>query len=200
MVLLGLFIMQDISMGDHDLVSEGNKTSGLFSSIALNSDLVRPCSLNATDSNSEHLPDASCLGDTQAYISSSNLIASSKFKGYTAEQGGNDLLQLSNLPDHSTEIKVEHSDYLQTNPRREGLEDAYVEVFRSEYEEDLDHVTLQERCNMLLSSTYSVSGDVNGSRCCQDCRACTLKPCPNSVLHAQDGGLISKSERDGTLA
>ncbi|XP_038984904.1 uncharacterized protein LOC103695671 isoform X2 [Phoenix dactylifera] len=187
--------LKDISMGDCDLVSEGNKTSGLVVSSAMNSDLVRSCSLN-----SQHLPDASSLGDTQAYISNSNLIASSGFKGHTAEQGGNDLLQLSNLPDHSLEIKVEHSDYIQTNPRREGLEDADMEAFTSEYEkEDLDHVTLLERCNMLLSSTYFVSGDLSGSRCCQDCRACTLKPCPNSVLHAQDSGFISKSEGDGTL-
>ncbi|XP_010916183.1 uncharacterized protein [Elaeis guineensis] len=192
--------LKDISMGDCDLVSEGNKTSGLVVSIAMTSDLVRPCSLNAADSNSEHLPDASSLGDTQEYISSSNLIASSGFKGHTVEQGGNDLLQLSNLPDHSTGIKVEHSDYMQTNPQKEGLEDTDMEVFIRESEkEDLDHVTLQERCNMLLSSTYSVSGDLNGSRWCQDCSACTSKPCPNSVLHAQDGGFISRSEKDGTL-
>ncbi|EHA8587839.1 putative NAC domain-containing protein 8 [Cocos nucifera] len=191
--------LKDVSMGDCDLVSEGNKTSGLVVSIAMNSDLVRPCSLNAADSNSEHLQHANSLGDSQEYISSSNLIASSGFKGHTVEQGGNDLLQLSNLPDYSTEIKVAHSDYMQTNPQKEGLEDTDMELFAGECEkEDLDHVALQECCNM-LSSTYSVSSDLNGSRCCQDCRACTSKPCPNIALHAQDGGFISRTETDGTL-
>lgn len=190
----------DISMADCDLVTEGNKNSGLVNSVAVNSDVVRSCSFNAADSKSEHLLDSSSLVDTQAYTGISTLIALSELKDHAAEQGGNDPLQQSILPYHSTEIKVECSDFMQTNPRREGLEEADLEMFASECEkDDLDHVTLQERCSLLSSSIHSVSGDLNGSECCQDFRACTIKPCSSSVLHAQDGGFISKSERGGTL-
>ncbi|XP_020104630.1 uncharacterized protein LOC109721412 [Ananas comosus] len=92
-------------------------------------------------------------------------------------------------------------DYEEISPQGEGLNCIPVDHARELASEpvinDLDHISLQQRYNMLVSSRTSCSNDLGTSRCVEDCDLRAPKDSPLEILDGEACGSIPRSESYG---
>ncbi|KAJ6796517.1 Uncharacterized protein M6B38_218910 [Iris pallida] len=127
-----------------------------------------------------------------------------------------DLLEHSILANHASQVMVGPSDYKQENFYREGLNSVHVPDMGApqEYDSDqLDHLTLQERRNLILSSMNDAQHYCLDLKFSQDeGQPCTYdsshtedlkfsqdegQPCTYDSIHTEDSEVIPERQRHG---
>lgn len=107
-----------------------------------------------------------------------------------------DLLEHSILANHASQVMVGSSGYRQENFYREGLNSIHVPDMGApqEYDSDqLDHLTLQERRNLILSRMIDAQHYCLDLKCTQD----EGHPCTYDSIHAEDSEVIPERQRHG---